>query len=120
MNESTCRRCQRAITTDPALASDMFEGMHWLCFHLEFEHTGDPDVPCGDPTCYRTPQIRESLVPASATDLADEAERATSLLQGKTGLQCWRPSSKQVGLRFSDGTSLFVDQQPNGLELSIT
>lgn len=26
----------------------MFEGMHWLCFHLEFEHDTDPDVACGD------------------------------------------------------------------------
>ncbi|HET7233218.1 MAG TPA: hypothetical protein VFJ16_24620 [Longimicrobium sp.] len=29
----------------------MFERMHWLCFHLEFEHHGDPDVACGDPSC---------------------------------------------------------------------
>jgi hypothetical protein len=25
--------------------------MHWLCFHLEFEHQGDPDSPCADPSC---------------------------------------------------------------------
>jgi hypothetical protein len=25
--------------------------MHWLCFHLEFEHDGDPDVACADPSC---------------------------------------------------------------------
>jgi len=30
---------------------DVFEGMHWLCFHLEFEHQGDPDAPCSDPSC---------------------------------------------------------------------
>ena len=29
----------------------MFEGMHWLCFHLEFEHDGDPDVACSCPSC---------------------------------------------------------------------
>jgi hypothetical protein len=22
--------------------------MHWLCFHLEYEHDADPDEPCGD------------------------------------------------------------------------
>jgi len=27
------------------------EKMHWLCFHLEFEHSGDPDSPCNDPDC---------------------------------------------------------------------
>lgn len=30
---------------------DVFEQMHWLCFHLEFEHQGDPDTFCGDPDC---------------------------------------------------------------------
>ena len=30
---------------------EVFERMHWLCFHLEFEHAGDPDAPCGDPSC---------------------------------------------------------------------
>lgn len=32
-------------------AYDVFEGMHWLCFHLEFEHGGDPDKACADPAC---------------------------------------------------------------------
>jgi hypothetical protein len=22
--------------------------MHWMCFHLEYEHDTDPDVACGD------------------------------------------------------------------------
>jgi hypothetical protein len=26
--------------------------MHALCFHLEFEHRGDPDVPCLDLACH--------------------------------------------------------------------
>ncbi len=30
---------------------EVFERMHWICFHLEFEHDSDPDVPCDDPTC---------------------------------------------------------------------
>jgi hypothetical protein len=30
---------------------NVFEQMHWLCFHLEFEHPGDPDLPCTDPSC---------------------------------------------------------------------
>ena len=43
-----CRRCRRKIVVNPALSADVFEGMHWLCFHLEYEHEGDPDVPCSD------------------------------------------------------------------------
>lgn len=30
---------------------EVLEQMHWLCFHLEFEHPGDPDLPCTDPSC---------------------------------------------------------------------
>jgi len=25
--------------------------MHWLCFHLEFEHSTDPDEACEDASC---------------------------------------------------------------------
>jgi hypothetical protein len=27
---------------------ETFEKMHWLCFHLEYEHNADPDEACGD------------------------------------------------------------------------
>jgi hypothetical protein len=31
---------------------EVFERMHWLCFHLEFEHgEHDPDEACTDPSC---------------------------------------------------------------------
>ena len=51
-SESTsCRRCGRPIQGDSALHADIFEGMHRLCFHLEYEHPGDPDLPCEDPGC---------------------------------------------------------------------
>lgn len=34
----------------------VFEGMHYVCFHYEFEHglrnpDADPDEDCGDPGC---------------------------------------------------------------------
>jgi hypothetical protein len=32
---------------------EVFERMHWLCFHIMFEHDGDPDEPCEDPSCPR-------------------------------------------------------------------
>ena len=44
----TCRKCGKVIEVDPAASVSMFEGMHWLCFHLEYEHEGDPDRACGD------------------------------------------------------------------------
>ncbi|WP_438449481.1 hypothetical protein [Gorillibacterium sp. sgz5001074] len=46
-----CRRCGKPVQvfeTD----YDLFEGMHWICFHFEFEHGEyDPDEPCDDPSC---------------------------------------------------------------------
>jgi hypothetical protein len=47
---ATCKRCGQPITVH-ATDADTFEGMHWLCFHLEYEHWADPDEPCADPSC---------------------------------------------------------------------
>jgi hypothetical protein len=52
-----CKRCNRPIKFDSVANLELFEGMHWLCFHLEFEHLDDagdnldPDEPCNDPSC---------------------------------------------------------------------
>jgi hypothetical protein len=43
----SCRKCGRRIEANAANAG-IFEGMHWLCFHLEYEHDADPDIACGD------------------------------------------------------------------------
>jgi hypothetical protein len=40
------------VVINRQLYAEVFEKMHWLCFHLEYEHPGDPDAPCGDPSCY--------------------------------------------------------------------
>jgi hypothetical protein len=46
-SSETCRRCGQPVEENAANAA-IFEGMHWLCFHLEFEHDADPDVACSD------------------------------------------------------------------------
>jgi hypothetical protein len=47
-----CRRCGKGIVVN-ASNVDVLEGMHWVCFHLEFEHgDSDPDEPCDDPGCF--------------------------------------------------------------------
>jgi hypothetical protein len=48
--EKLCKRCKRPVTLN-VQNYDVFEQMHWLCFHLEYEHDGDPDKACGDPSC---------------------------------------------------------------------
>ncbi|WP_051571559.1 hypothetical protein [Ruminiclostridium cellobioparum] len=42
---------------------EVFEQMHWLCFHLEFEHSNyDPDEPCDDPSCPWNVGKRELMI----------------------------------------------------------
>jgi len=45
-----CRRCGVVVTAS-AEAFDVFEQMHYVCFHYEFEHPGDPDVECDAGGC---------------------------------------------------------------------
>ena len=49
-NELICVRCNRPVEENKK-QYEVFEKMHWLCFHLEHEHEGDPDRPCSDPSC---------------------------------------------------------------------
>ena len=45
-----CVRCNRPVVVNRKMY-EVFERMHWVCFHFEFEHEGDPDAPCRDPSC---------------------------------------------------------------------
>lgn len=48
-----CVRCKRPVRRNAAFF-EVFEQMHWVCFHYEFEHflgEGDPDDACADPSC---------------------------------------------------------------------
>jgi len=40
-----CRRCHKPVVASAA-DYEVFERMHYVCFHFEFEHQGDPDVEC--------------------------------------------------------------------------
>lgn len=46
----TCRRCRRPVIANKE-SFDIFEEMHYTCFHYEFEHEGDPDVECSAGGC---------------------------------------------------------------------
>lgn len=45
-----CRRCGLPVEAN-AKDYDVFEQMHYVCFHFEFEHQGDPDVECSAGGC---------------------------------------------------------------------
>jgi hypothetical protein len=49
-NENICVKCNKPVEENKE-QYEVFEKMHRLCFHLEFEHEGDPDRPCNDPDC---------------------------------------------------------------------
>jgi hypothetical protein len=41
--QNKCRRCGQGANTSDFL---IFERMHYVCFHYEFEHQGDVDAEC--------------------------------------------------------------------------
>ncbi len=53
-------------------------------------------------------------------NLQKEAKQLTKMLKGKTVDVVWRHREEEVGIQFTDGTRLFIDQTPNGLGYSIT
>jgi hypothetical protein len=65
-----------------------------------------------------TLKIRQ--MPRSTEDLAEEAEHATEMLQGKAVARIARHRETEVLIEFADGTRLFVDRSETGVELSIT
>ncbi len=48
--EKICVKCNKPVVENKD-QYEIFEKMHWLCFHFEYEHEGDPDRPCSDPSC---------------------------------------------------------------------
>lgn len=46
-----CALCSRPVLVYRS-NYEVFECMHWSCFHYEFEHDKpDPDLACADPSC---------------------------------------------------------------------
>ena len=52
--------------------------------------------------------------------LEDESSKATEMLKGKTVAEILRHRKGEVVIKFADGTTFFIDQTPDGLDLSIT
>lgn len=45
-----CVRCKKPVIRNRS-NYQVFEKMHWSCFHYAYEHEGDPDISCADPDC---------------------------------------------------------------------
>lgn len=68
-SDPTCRRCSRPVRVGRN-NYDVFEGMHYVCFHYEFEHDlsnpdTDPDEDCGIPGCPSAPAAASTVRMAS-------------------------------------------------------
>jgi hypothetical protein len=70
--EKICRRCNQPVVENSD-QFDIFEQMHWLCFHLVFEHQADRDVACDDPSC---PWWRIDVLKAKLTEVGIDPETA--------------------------------------------
>ncbi len=44
--ERLCRRCRRPVVVYADQYEHVFERMHYVCFHYEYEHEGDLDEEC--------------------------------------------------------------------------
>src|SRR5438105_9148913 len=51
-----CVRCKKPVIRNRS-NYQVFEKMHWSCFHYAYEHEGDPDISCADPDCPLEPSI---------------------------------------------------------------
>jgi hypothetical protein len=64
--ELICVQCGLEVRVNRE-SYELFERMHWVCFHFEFEHMGfDPDEECDAPGCpsspFNSPPARAGLL----------------------------------------------------------
>lgn len=77
-----CRRCGRPVWTNRD-NYEVFERMHYVCFHYEFEHElsnpdTDPDDDCGVPGCPSAPAVRhKDRMVAAVRELIDDRSAGT-------------------------------------------
>ena len=62
-DELLCVKCHKPVEVNRE-QYDIFEKMHWICFHFEYEHDGDPDKACNDPSCpwWQINTYKEALI----------------------------------------------------------
>jgi hypothetical protein len=83
MVDPTCRRCRRPVRVS-AEQFEVFEQMHYTCFHYEFEHDPfDPDEECaagGCPSASISPTQRPEEPRDTIVDELVDALRGSQLV----------------------------------------
>lgn len=89
-DKQLCRRCGYPVRLFRD-NYDIFEQMHFVCFHYEFEHRSnvpgnDPDEDCGLPNCPSGPAARhrEQLVAVVAGLVADCSDGVPASWENRT------------------------------------
>jgi hypothetical protein len=59
-------------------------------------------------------------MPKESDQLLDEAERISTMLEGKVVKHIFRHRNSELVIQFHDGTRFFIDTLSANLELSIT
>lgn len=71
-----CVRCGKQVTAS-ATDYETFERMHYVCFHYEFEHRGDPDIECTAGGCPTSGLgVGSLLFRVQGADIAHERDTA--------------------------------------------
>lgn len=65
-------------------------------------------------------KTKRARVATTPDAVEKKAKEATKMLKGKIVDKVWRHRPKEIVIRFTDGSTLFVDMETEGLELSIT
>ncbi|WP_338520002.1 hypothetical protein [Alteromonas gracilis] len=75
-----CKGCGSPVE-DSEENYNMFEQMHWMCFHFSYEHTpNDPEEPCESANCPSWHlQILKDFVRSKGEDPNDVIENAIAL-----------------------------------------
>jgi hypothetical protein len=91
--------------------------------HLGTSSNDAPQGPGWRIVATTTPTFPADEVPEAVESkqphLREEASRATALLRNQVVARIQRPRAKTILLAFRDGARLYVDHQPDGLEISI-
>jgi len=106
-----CRQCGKPVV---ASATDygVFEQMHYVCFHYEFEHDGDPDVECLAGGCPASGlSLLSRLLRTGGVDLSQAGDTVVPAI---LVLRALGYVIEQVGGRFSatDGSARFSAEDP--------
>ena len=112
--ELICVRCGLEVRVNRE-SYELFERMHWVCFHFVFEHSGfDPDEECDAPGCpsspFNSPPARAGLLaPDPAFQKLDTAELLAMVPRAAESVLRRGRAAMELGRRAADDPALLTE-----------